>query len=118
MIMAKATTNRWYRSPRGKIFGLCTGLAEWRDLDPNMVRIIVALIVIFTGVFPGAIIYLILSLIIPMQPEGYQAAEAAGQPSDDELKRKYDDLKKKVETMENDMFDKERDWDDRFNTGK
>ncbi|MFA7167522.1 MAG: PspC domain-containing protein [Sphaerochaetaceae bacterium] len=116
--MAKTITNRWYRSPRGKIFGLCTGLAEWRDLDPKMVRMIVALTVLFTGFFPGAIIYLILSLVIPMQPDGYRYTEEDEEPSDDELKRKYDNLKKKVETMESEMFDKERDWDDRFNTEK
>jgi len=109
------TTSRWYRSPRGKIFGLCTGLAEWRDLDPKMVRLIVALTVLFTGFFPGAIIYLILSLIIPMQPNGYYKCD---DPCDDERKRKYEDMNHTTETMRNDMFDKERDWDNRFNSGK
>ena len=38
--------------------------------------------------------------------------------SDSELKRKYEKLKKKVEEMEAEVLNKERDWDDRFFTGK
>jgi len=115
---AKTTTNRWYRSPRGKIFGLCTGLAEWRDLDPHMVRVIVFLTVLFTGFFPGAVIYLILSLVVPMNPGASASSARDDEPSDEELRHHYEDLKHKVENMENDMFDKERDWDNRFNSGK
>lgn len=116
----KGKTNKWYRSPRGKIFGLCTGLAEWRDLNPQLVRVIVFLTILFTGFFPGAIIYLILSLIIPMNPgeTAYEATGEGGEPSDEELRKKYEDLRHKVEDMESEMFDKERDWDERFNTGR
>ena len=60
-------TRRWTRSPRGKIFGVATGLAEWRELDPAMTRIIVFLIIFFTGVFPGVAVYRGLALILPVQ---------------------------------------------------
>ncbi|MFA6844356.1 MAG: PspC domain-containing protein [Sphaerochaetaceae bacterium] len=119
--MARTTMDRWYRSPRGKVFGLCTGLAEWRDLNPEAVRWIVFIAVICTGVFPGVIIYLLLSLVIPMNPnpEGYhQHVRDSEEPSDDDLKEKYNNLKSKVEKMESEMFDKEREWDDRFNSEK
>ena len=45
-------TKRWYRSPRGKILGVATGLAEWRDLPADPVRLIVFFAILFTGFFP------------------------------------------------------------------
>lgn len=123
-------TDRWMRSPRGKIFGVATGLAEWRDLPPESVRIIVFLIILFTGVFPGVLIYLVLALFLPY--EGAGAARRKGRSFDDirrdaedadwqesaktneDLRSEYEKLKRKVEEMENEMFDKEKDWDDRF----
>lgn len=63
----------WKRSPRGVIFGVVTGLAEWRNLDPGKTRLIVFLIVLFTGVFPGIAIYFILALLLPLDDGTYEA---------------------------------------------
>ncbi len=135
-------TRRWTRSPRGRVFGVAAGLAEWRELPVQTVQVIVFLIILFTGFFPGAAIYLLVALCLPMQTsadiidEGtaytksysrerntnykYQDAvyEEADEKSTDELKEEYENLKKKVEKMEEQMFDKEKDWDERFNEGK
>lgn len=136
-------TRRWTRSPNGKILGVATGLAEWRELPVDPVRMIIFFTILFTGFFPGAIIYLIVALALPMQTAAdiiddrsyssfserrqyrnpkykYQDAEyeEAGSKTTDELKEEYENLKKKVEQMEEQMFDKEKDWDDRFNEGK
>ncbi|MFA5699331.1 MAG: PspC domain-containing protein, partial [Sphaerochaeta sp.] len=59
---------RLYRSPRGKIFGVCAGIAEWRDLNVDIVRLIVGISILSTGFFPGALIYLGIALIVPMAP--------------------------------------------------
>ncbi len=121
--MIGMATKKLYRSPRGKVFGVATGLAEWRDLNPDMVRLIIFLVVLSTGVFPGALIYLAAALIIPMNPgsqtfEGEYYKPRTDRQDDEDLQAEYDRLKKKVEKMENDMFNKERDWDDRFHKGK
>ena len=63
----------WKRSPRGVIFGVATGLAEWRNLNPGKTRLIVFLIVLFTGVFPGIAIYFILALLLPLDDGTYEA---------------------------------------------
>ena len=120
--MIAMATKRLYRSPRGKIFGVCTGLAEWRDLPADPVRLIVFLVVLATGIFPGALIYLAAALVIPMNP-GYESSSTIYRDeeptqSDEELKAEYERLKKKVEKMESEMFNKERDWDDRFREGQ
>jgi phage shock protein C len=74
-----------------------------------------------TGIFPGALIYLIAALIIPMNPEDtYNSTsytDDAPDASEEELKAEYERLKQKVEKMENEMFNKERDWDNRFHQG-
>ena len=38
--------------------------------------------------------------------------------SDEDLKKKFDKLKNRVNNMEEDLFDKENDWESRFNSAK
>jgi phage shock protein C len=122
--MTAMATKKLYRSPRGKIFGVCTGLAEWRDLPVEPVRWIVFITVMVTGFFPGAVLYLLAALVIPMNPadsvygNSDQYTTDDDPRSDDDLKSEYERLKRKVEKMEGDIFNKERDWDDRFHEGK
>ena len=46
------------------IGGVCGGLAEWLGWDPTLVRILYAVLTVFTA-FSGAIFYLILWIIMP-----------------------------------------------------
>lgn len=113
-------TRRWTRSPRGKIFGVVTGLAEWRELNPEMTRLIVFLIVLFTGVFPGIAIYLLLALILPMQTEDDIIREThhRGETIDVSFEEAGNDGKwQEDEDLRRD-YDKEKDWDERFRKGE
>jgi len=57
---------RLYRSKKDrKICGVCGGIAEYFDVDPTIVRLIWAILTIFSAFFPGIILYLICCLIIP-----------------------------------------------------
>ena len=116
-------TKRLYRSRRGKIFGVCQGIAEWRDLPVDILRAIVAVSIIVTGIFPGIVIYALIALFLPLEPgygtqygESEQNREGRGNFSQtrEDLRETFENLKKKVEGMEEDIFDKERDWDQRF----
>lgn len=60
-----------YRSPERKICGLCSGLADYLNLDVTIVRLLVALIAFYTAVIPALIIYFIVALIVPEAPENY-----------------------------------------------
>ena len=102
-------TKRWTRSPRGEIFGVATGLAEWRELPPGTTRIIVYLIRLFTGVFPGAVIYLVLAAILPKQREEDIISEGESCS-----RRRYSDPVMDARFHESNESDKERDWDERF----
>ena len=58
-----------YKIEEGKIIdGVCGGIAEYLNLDPNVVRVLWALIAC-SGT--GLIAYLVCALIIPRKPSGY-----------------------------------------------
>ena len=59
---------RLYRSETNKvILGVCGGIAEYYDVDPTLVRLIWAAATILTAVAPGAIIYLVATMIMPVK---------------------------------------------------
>ncbi len=56
-----------YRSRTDKkLCGVCGGLAKYLGVDATIIRLILALAVIFAGV--GALAYIIAALIIPEEP--------------------------------------------------
>lgn len=62
-------TKKLYRSTTNKMLGgVCGGLAEYIGWDPTFVRIIYALVSIFSAAFPGIIVYLVFWVIVPMRP--------------------------------------------------
>ena len=56
--------NKLVKSENKKIFGVCGGLAEYNDMDPTMVRLVAAVLAVFSF-GTGILIYLIAALIIP-----------------------------------------------------
>ncbi|MDF3129580.1 PspC domain-containing protein [Kiritimatiellaeota bacterium B1221] len=45
--------------------GVCGGLAAYADMDPNIMRLLVFMVVFFTGIVPGIIAYILLAMLIP-----------------------------------------------------
>ncbi len=71
---------RLYRSRKNKmIAGVCGGVAEYLNIDPAIVRLIMALLVFADGL--GIILYILALIIIPQNPEqspgGVEQTEAA-----------------------------------------
>ena len=57
-----------YRSKTDKMLaGVCGGLGQYLGIDSTVVRLIVALLV-FLGFGSGVILYIILALIMPLEP--------------------------------------------------
>ena len=46
--------------------GVCGGLARWLGWDPTLVRILYVLLSIFSAAFPGALVYVILWIAMPL----------------------------------------------------
>lgn len=58
-----------YKSNDDKLLdGVCAGIAEFSDVDPTIVRAVYACLAIFTGIIPGLIIYVVLSVVMPKNP--------------------------------------------------
>lgn len=51
-----------------KIAGVCSGLAQYLDLDTSLVRILWFFITLACGIVPGVVAYLLGWIIIPEQP--------------------------------------------------
>jgi len=57
---------RLYRSRKDRRFcGVCGGIAEYFNTDPTIVRLLWAILTIFSAFFPGIILYLICCFVIP-----------------------------------------------------
>lgn len=55
-----------YKIEQGRILcGVCGGIAEYLNLDPNIIRLITILIGIFTAFFPLLVAYVIMACILP-----------------------------------------------------
>ena len=48
-----------------KISGVCSGIGETYDTDPNVVRLVVVFLGLVTGVIPMAVTYLAARLLLP-----------------------------------------------------
>jgi phage shock protein C len=72
---------RLYRSPDDRVLaGVAGGMAESYGLDPALVRVGWALLILFTGgVF--LILYIIMALVVPLRPSA-MPLWSAGMPSD------------------------------------
>ena len=60
---------RLYRSRKeSRIAGVCGGIAEYFNFDPNIVRLAAVVLCLATGIFPFVIGYLVAWWIVPQSP--------------------------------------------------
>ncbi len=117
-------TRRLYRSRNAELLGVCSGIAEWRDFPVSTIRLIFIIIAFCTAIVPCLIVYLLLALILPINPyedESYQKGYKDGQR--ERRGRTYyakegEDYEKTYSKAESDeeyaRRQKENDWDNRF----
>jgi phage shock protein C len=64
-------TRTLHKSSKNRmIAGVCGGIAEHLDMDPTLVRVLYVVISFFSVAFPGIIVYIILALVMPADPNG------------------------------------------------
>jgi phage shock protein C len=56
--LCRSSTDRY-------LAGICGGLGHYLAVDPTLIRVVVAVADVFTGIIPGLVIYLILAFVIP-----------------------------------------------------
>jgi phage shock protein C len=86
--------NRLYRNPRrGKVFGVCAGLAEYFGFDVTITRVLVVIGALFSGPIVSTA-YVLLALLLPRKPYD-------GPGSEDVV---YDPVQRKVRSDPHDML--------------
>jgi phage shock protein C len=64
--MEKFQNKKLYRSKKDRMIGgVCGGFAEYLNFDSTILRLVWAIIVVFTGVLPGVIVYVIALIVVP-----------------------------------------------------
>lgn len=56
---------RLVKSADKKVSGVLAGIANYMDIDPTVARLAFILLTFLTGLVPGIIAYVIISLVIP-----------------------------------------------------
>ncbi|MBW2077513.1 MAG: envelope stress response membrane protein PspC [Deltaproteobacteria bacterium] len=115
-----------YRSRNGVILGVCRGIAEYFDFSAFWVRAIAVGLLIFSGFWPVTILYFIAALLMKPEPaipidtdeeqEFYDSYVHSRKGAIDRLKRRYDNLERRIRRMEDTVTSREFNWDSKLNT--
>ena len=116
----------FYRSRHGMILGVCRGIAEYFDFSVFWVRIIALALFLFTGFWPTAVIYFIAAFLMKPEPvipientdehEFYHSYVRSKQMAMDRIKRRYENLERRIQRMEHTVTKPEFDWEKRLNS--
>ena len=69
-------SKKLYRSKSNKMLaGVCGGNADYFSIDPTIIRLIFAALVLFTGA--GILAYIVAAFIIPEEPDEYTDVDAS-----------------------------------------
>jgi len=69
---------RIYRSRSDRmVAGVLGGWSAYLGLDPSLVRLVYVLLLMLTGFFPGIFFYLVMAIIIPLEPKDGGEQESA-----------------------------------------
>ena len=106
--------------------GVCKGIAEYFDVSTFWVRAITVGLLIFSGFWPVAILYFIAALLMKPKPaipvdtdeeqEFYDSYVHSRKGAVDRLKRRYDNLERRIRRMEDTVTSREYNWDRKLNT--
>jgi phage shock protein C len=67
LLKTAMASKRIYRSRKDRVIaGVCGGFAEYLDVDPALVRLIMVILIFVNGI--GLLLYLIAWFIIPLEP--------------------------------------------------
>ena len=123
-------TNDWqrrsgpYRSRHGLVLGVCKGLARYMDCSTFLLRLIVIILALLSGLWPVVLLYLLVAVLMKPEPilhlETEAEAEFYGSFANSRrmalhrLKGTYDRLERRIRRIEGIVTDREYDWDRRL----
>lgn len=117
-------SNGLYRSRSGVLFGVCRGVADYFDLSVAWIRILVVVLLVMTGLWPMAGIYLIAALMMKPEPvrpiqsdderEFYHSYVHSPEGAAQRIRRRARDLERRIRRLEDSVTSREFDWDRRI----
>ena len=115
-----ASSRGIYRCRSGIFMGVCRGLAEYFNLSVFWVRIITLVLFLFTGFWPVGVMYIVAGLLVKMEPvsplrdekdqEFYDSYTHSKQSAIQRIKRKFENIERRIQRMEHTVTSKEFDW--------
>ena len=115
-----------YRSRDGVILGVCRGVADYFDIKVFWVRAIMVIIFLLSGFWPVIGIYLVAALLLKPEPaqsfatdderDFYNSYAHSPQSAAQRLKKKFNDLDRRIRRMEDSVTGREYEWERKFNS--
>ena len=113
-----------YRSRKGVIFGVCRGVAEHFDFSVLWARVIAVIFLFVSGFWPAIGLYLIATLlmkpapVIPLKTEDeqefYDSYASSRHLAAGRIKRRFENLERRIRRMEHIVTAREFDWDEKL----
>ncbi|MBU1341954.1 MAG: envelope stress response membrane protein PspC [Proteobacteria bacterium] len=118
---ALASSRGIYRSRKGLFMGVCRGLAEYFNFSVFWLRIVTLLLFLFTGFWPIGVMYIVAGLLLKMEPvsplhnekdqEFYDTYTHSRQSAVQRIKRKFENIERRIQRMEHTVTSREFDWE-------
>ena len=109
--MTRSSPTKFYRIPeRGKVMGVCAGIADYFDIRLSVVRVLVIIGTIMSGIWPGVIMYFVAGFILEPKPRDlyrdeeeekfWRQTRSEPDVTTAELRRRFRDLKRRTGELE------------------
>jgi phage shock protein C len=115
-----------YRSRNGIILGVCRGIADYFDFSVFWARVITLVLLFLTGFWPVMILYFVAALLMKPEPvipietdeeqEFYDSYVHSHRGATDRLKRRYENLERRIRRMEDHVTGREFEWENKLNS--
>ena len=113
-----------YRSRDGAIFGVCRGIAEYFKFSVFWTRTVAVVLLLVTGLWPITGVYLQAALLMKPEPvipihseeerEFYDSYATSRHRASQRLKRRYSNLERRIQRMEDAVTSREFNWEKRL----
>jgi len=113
-----------YRSRSGMIFGVCKGIANYRDIPVFWVRIFLILLAFFTGFITCILGYIVAALLMKPEPiipfssemdrEFYDSYTSSRAMALGRLRNTYENLDRRIGRIETIVTSRDFQWDRRL----
>jgi len=117
---ALASSQGIYRSRKGIFMGVCRGLADYFNFSVSWLRVITLVLFLFTGFWPVGVMYIVAGLLLKMEPvsplhdekdqEFYDTYTHSRQSAIQRIKRKFENIERRIQRMEHTVTSREFDW--------